>query len=456
MSASSSSGASSRGTNDSPRGAVGGNIAAVEDKVEKVERDIAEVKAKIALFEAYASLNTFDAAADLDEFAAFARGNRARQRNALEVHLAQALPQRADALRELQGTLKELQRKENALRDEKARLETGATTAAASMFKLHLELLLSSETHSFRIALWQTLQARNSSVAGTCSRVGRVVTVNFFFETPGGSHEVKGILKKLFREYCNADPPTIEAPASLEEALAAMQHLQPVPQDFDVLGIPWSYSPESDKRSPHASPCKRPCGGGDDAAWADPPAELRRKTPTGSSRSRSSDNKQRAHILFENKHQEGMKHIIKLADELCGTKRTEEERSELLAELCRLTHDLDYNVHQDLDNLRFFWSWRLSTRVSDGAWQVELSPKYATGGAADNELLPQLKVFGPIEDVNRGKWVQALVIRKYLVYMLKVGKYNPMDLKEEWGVLPNHSECWKLSSGPATPQVNQD
>jgi hypothetical protein len=100
----------------------------VEDKVEKVERDIAEVKTEIALYRAFPSLNTFEAAADLDEFAAFARGDRARQRNALEVHLAQALPQRADALRELQGTLRELQRKENALRDEKARLEAARPT----------------------------------------------------------------------------------------------------------------------------------------------------------------------------------------------------------------------------------------------------------------------------------------------------------------------------------------
>jgi hypothetical protein len=446
MSASSSSGASSRGTNDSPRGAVGGNIAAVEDKVEKVERDIAEVKAKIALFEAYASLKDFDAAVDLAEFEAFARGDRARQRNALEVHLAQALPQRADALRELQGTLKELQRKENTLREEKARLEAGATTAAALMFKLHLELRLSSETHSFRIALWQTLQARNSSVAGTCSRVGRVVTVNFFFETPGGSHRVKGILEKLFRDYYNADPPTIEAPANLEEARAAMLHLELVPRDVDVLGNPWSYSPESDKHSPHASPCKRPRGGNDDAAWADPPAELRRKTPTGSARSRSSDNKQRAHILFENKHQEEMKGIIKLADDLCEIERTEEERGELLAKLCRLTHKLHYNVHQDLDNLRFFWSWRFSLSVGDGAWQVKLSPKYAAGDAAENQLLPQLQEFGSIEDAHRDDWIRALVIRKYLVYVLKVEKYNKKDLKEEWGELPDQSECWELTT----------
>ena len=141
-----------------------------------------------------------------------------------------------------------------------------------------------------------------------------------------------------------------------------------------------------------------------------------------------------------------MKRIIKLADDLCEKERTEEGRGELLAELCRLTHDLDYNVHQDLDNLRFFWSWRFSRRDSDKAWQVQLSPKYASGDAAENQFLPQLQVFGPIEDADKGKWIEALVIRKYLVYVLKVGKYNKEDLKAEWRDLPNQSECWELTA----------
>ena len=138
-----------------------------------------------------------------------------------------------------------------------------------------------------------------------------------------------------------------------------------------------------------------------------------------------------------------MKDLIKLADGCCGTTRTEEERDVFLKGLCNLTHRLDYNVHQDLDNLRFFWSWRFTRRDSDGAWQVQLSPKYASGSALENQRLPQMQVFGPIEDADKGKWVQALVIRKYLVYMLKVGVYNEDDLKAEWGGLPDESECSK-------------
>jgi hypothetical protein len=424
---------------------VGGNIAAVENKVEKVECDIAEVKAEIALYKAFPSLNTFDAAADLDEFAAFARGNRARQRNALEVHLAQALPQRADALRELQGTLKELQgtlkelqHKENALRDEKTRLEASNTAAQGlPMFRFQASfVVVGSAGTLFRSMLHRRLVKRGFYLRGKCDRdEGTGTVVIDIFVDPRDSGGVLEVLRNVVDN--------LAACGGLGGGPGAAERVKEKLRDHCIESMPsdtrvWEYTALD--TSPKRGAFKRPVGF--TFKTADP--ILFPRSPKKKHKS-SSDGSQNAHILFATGYRDQLMSI--LTDDL-GLAKDAATR-ELNAVLA-LTEKLAYRDHQDYDNFHYFFAWKVVANAaqSDSQFALLLSPRFVGNVETDVE---SLFVEPNLNNSDRDTWIKALVLRKNLTLMVKA-EYAPELLRREWNELPGQSGCWELTDPePATP-----
>jgi hypothetical protein len=69
---------------------------------------------------------------------------------------------------------------------------------------------------------------------------------------------------------------------------------------------------------------------------------------------------------------------------------------------------------------------------------LTLTPKFTVDDFAGDDIPAMISRSG-IEDVDRGTWIQALVVRKYLAYMVRVGSFQPEELVREWRDLPNVS-----------------
>ena len=116
-----------------------------------------------------------------------------------------------------------------------------------------------------------------------------------------------------------------------------------------------------------------------------------------------------------------------------------EVRKTTLDELCKLTYDLRYHVHQDYDHLRFYFAWRLDREPERGTWRLTLTPKYTVDNFAGDDIPAMLQWTG-IEGKDKDTWIRALVVRKYLAYMVRLGKYQPQELVREWREAPVQAE----------------
>merc|ERR1711916_283884 len=117
-----------------------------------------------------------------------------------------------------------------------------------------------------------------------------------------------------------------------------------------------------------------------------------------------------------------------------------------LQELLALKFPLDYQTHQNYDNLLFCFAWRFVKEPGGQGWTLCLSPRVVEEsfmGELSSLDMPSVIHVPGIQQRDKPVWKRALVLRKYLTIAVHTKHVPKDDMLAEWNTADDTSPCWK-------------